>query len=68
MVYEWVLERLAQEQYGNAEFTGKGLQLLSEIHGKLHNFLDSSKPQSKGGMRVAESSSRYDVRKSTGKK
>ena len=68
MVYDWVLERLAQEKLGKAEISGKGLQLLSEIHGKLHNFFDSSKPQSKGGMRVAEESSVYEAKKNTGKK
>jgi hypothetical protein len=68
MVYDWVLERLAQEKFGKTELSGKGLQLLNEIHGKLHNFLDSSKGQSRGSMRVAESSSEYSTGSAANKK
>ena len=68
MVYDWVLERLAQEKFGKPEIAGKGLRLLSEIHGILHSFLDSSQSQAKGGIRVAESGSGYDAKKCTRKK
>jgi len=41
MVHDWILERLVQEKLGKPEITGKVLQMLSEIHGKLHGFFDS---------------------------
>ena len=67
MVYDWVLERLAQEKLGKSVIAGQSLQLLSEIHGKLHNFLDLSNPPSKGGMKVAESGVEYRTQRNVGK-
>jgi len=48
MIHDWVLERLAQEKFGKTEVTGKVLQMLSEIHSKLHGFFDSKEVKNIG--------------------
>ena len=42
MIRDWVLERLSRERLGTPDMTGRTLNVLYEIHGKLNGLFGSA--------------------------
>ena len=59
MIHDWVLERLAQEKFGEPQIAGKAIQLLGELHGKLQHLFE--RHPSPTGLRVSENASVFKL-------